>query len=107
MVPPGHPPYEPQYESTFEDDRAALHFTGANFDYFFEGIARTLRDYPKAESVEVPDGDGIRILPTYRSWPDLPRLYIFYRIQENPNRIVFLGMTPAWTQDLPPAGFES
>jgi hypothetical protein len=100
--PPGHPPYEPRYEHTFLEDRAKLGLNGADFDRFLEDLERVLRDYPYAESVEVPDGDGVRLLPTYRSFPDIPPLLIFYEVEDDPNAIVFLGISPGWSaRDLP------
>jgi hypothetical protein len=100
--PPGHPPYEPKYEDTFLEDRVSLGLTGGDFDHFLEDLRRVLRHNPYAESVEVPDGEGIRMLPTYRSFPDIPPLLIFYEVEEDPNRIVFLGISPGWSaEDVP------
>ena len=97
--PPGHPPYEPKYEPSFVEDREKLGFTGPDFDHHFEKVARALRDYPFGESVEVPDSDGIRLHPTHNSLQDLPAMCVLYRVEENPNEIVFVALTPAWTKD--------
>ena len=37
--------------------------------------------------------------PTRMAFPDIPPLYVYYRVEENPNRIVYLGLSPAWTHD--------
>lgn len=101
--PPGHPPYKPRYESSFGEDRVKVGLSGPDFDHHFEKLARSLRDYPFGQSVEIPNGDGIRLQPTYEAAPDLPAMCLLYQVEENPNEIVFLGLTPAWTDDdIPP-----
>jgi hypothetical protein len=99
--PPGHPPFEPRHEASFAEDRRALNLHGPDFDHFFADVERTLRDYPYLESVAVEE--DIRMRQTRSCAPDLPPLYVYYRVQENPNRIVFLGLSQAWSkQDLQP-----
>jgi hypothetical protein len=101
--PPGHLPFEPIYEPSFAADRATLGLSGRDFDFRFKDIENDRRDYPYKESVEVPEGEGIRMMSTLKASPDLPALYVYYRVLENPNRIVFLGLSPAWSkQDLHP-----
>lgn len=97
--PPGHPRFEPYYEPSFIADRAALGFGGPNFDSFFSAVETYLGDYPWEYSVEVPESEGIRILSTRRAFPDIPPLYVYYRVEENPNRIHYLGLSPAWSQE--------
>lgn len=95
--PPGHPRFEPHYEPSFAADRAALGFAGPNFDGLFRAVETYLGDYPWEYSVEVPGSEGIRMLATRRAFPDMPPLYVYYRVEENPNRIRFLGLSPAWS----------
>jgi len=34
---------------------------------------------------------------------DIPPLYVYYLVEENPNKIVYIGLSPAWGQsDLVP-----
>jgi hypothetical protein len=96
--PPLQPPFEPHYEPTFEAHRARLGLTGPNFDYFFAAVQKLLRDYPYKYSVEVPDAHGIRMYPTEAAFPDIPALYIYYRVQHQPNRIIYVGLSPAWSK---------
>jgi hypothetical protein len=50
----------------------------------------------------VPDGNGILMLPTRDVALDIPPLYVYYRVEESPNTIAFLGLSPAWSEeDLP------
>jgi hypothetical protein len=89
---------------SFELARARLGLSGRNFDYFFADVERNRRDYPWAGAEEVPDSDGILMLPTKDAFPDVPPLYVYYRVREIPNRIRFLGLSRAWSEsDLPPA----
>ncbi len=41
--------------------------------------------------------------------PDIPPLYLYYRVEQDPNKIVFLGLSPAWSREETffPAAFES
>jgi hypothetical protein len=101
--PPGHPRFEPRYEPSFSADRVTLGLSGANFDHFFAAVEQHLADYPWASSEEVPGGEGIWMLPTRQAFPDIPPLYVYYRVEQNPNRIIYLGMSHAWSKlDLPP-----
>lgn len=91
------PPFEPRYGPSFRAHRRELGLAGANFDYFFRAVEVYLRDYPWEFSEEVPDSDGIRMLPTRNAFPDIPPLYVYYRVEQDPNRIFYLGLSPAWS----------
>lgn len=95
--PPGHPRFAPCYEKSFEHDRHALGLSGANFDHLFRHVENFLGDYPWQYSEEVPDSEGIRMLPTEEGFPDLPPLYVYYRVEQNPNKIIYLGLSQAWS----------
>jgi hypothetical protein len=97
--PPGHPRFAPCYEPSFDADRAELGLIGRNFDYFFQGVETALGDYPWQYSEEVPDSDGIRMRPTRDAFPDIPPLYVYYRVEQQPNKIIYLGLSRAWSQD--------
>lgn len=97
--PPLHPRFEPCYEPSFDVDRAKLGLAGQNFDHFFRDVENHLGDYPWQYSEEVPDSQGIRIIDTERAGaPDIPPLYVYYRVEQQPNKIVFLGLSPAWSK---------
>jgi hypothetical protein len=92
------PRFEPYFETSFDADRAALGLSGRPFDYFFRGVENYLANYPWKYSEEVKDSGGIRMLPTRDAFPDIPPLYVYYRVEQDPNKIVFLGLSPAWSQ---------
>ena len=96
---PLHPRFEPSHERSFASQRAKLGLAGENFDHFFRAIENFLGDYPWEYSDEVPNSQGIRMLPTRGGFPDVPPLYVYYRVEENPNKIVFLGLSPAWSRE--------
>jgi hypothetical protein len=95
---PWHPRFAPCYEPSFDHDKAELGLAGPNFDHFFRSVEVYVGDYPWEYSKEVPDSDGIRMLPTRRAFPDIPALYVYYRVEQNPNKIIYLGLSPAWSQ---------
>ncbi len=97
--PPGHPRFEPEYEPSFATDRAELGFGGPSFDFVFGEIEHYLADHPWAYSEEVPDGEGIRMLSTRQAFPDIPPLYVYYMVEEDPNKIRYLGLSRAWSQE--------
>jgi hypothetical protein len=96
--PLGQPRFEPLYEPTFTAHRARLGLTGSNFDYFFGAVEKLLGDYPYKYSEEVPESEGIRVLPTEAAFPDIPPLYVYYRVEHQPNRIRFMALSPAWSK---------
>lgn len=96
--PPGHPPFEPEHAPSFAAARARFGLSGAPFDYFFADVERNRADYPWQGATEVPDSGGILMLPTKDGFPDLPPLYVYYRVNEHPNRIHFLGLSQAWSE---------
>jgi hypothetical protein len=97
--PPLQPPFEPRYSAKFEAHRVRLGLTGEAFDYFWRAVEKQLSDYPYHRySREVPDHEGIRIFPTEEAYPDLPALYVYYRVEHQPNRIHYLALSPAWSR---------
>ena len=97
--------FEPQYEPSFAECRARLNLSGAPFDHFFADVEDAFCKDPYFASETVPEAQGIRIRPTRESFPDLPPLYVHYRIKRDPNRIVFFGLSRAWSnpgETLPP-----
>jgi hypothetical protein len=96
--PLGQPTFEPHHEPTFEAHRARLGLTGAPFDYFFSAVEKLLGDYPYKYSEEVPDSEGIRMLPTQAAFPDIPALYVYYRVRRQPNQIIYVALSPAWSK---------
>jgi hypothetical protein len=78
-------------------DVKALGLGGSSFWNYFRNVENHLGDYPKEGSMEVPESE-YRIQPTATRWPDLPALYVYFRVEENPNKIVFVRLSPAWTQ---------
>jgi hypothetical protein len=92
------PPFEPHYEASFDADRQALGLSGSNFNFFFETVERYLGNYPWKYSEEIPNSGGIRMLPTRDAFPDIPPLYVYYRVGQQPNKIYYLGLSPAWSK---------
>ena len=39
------------------------------------------------------------MLGTRDAFPDIPPLYVYYQVKERPNRIIYLGLSRAWSQD--------
>lgn len=106
-------PFGPRFTAVYDDDFAAdrgeLGLSGANFDHFFEDVERQLLDYPWIFSREVPDSGGTLMRETRNAFPDIPPLYVYYKvIQDSPRdcRVYFLGLSPAWSkEDLAPPPF--
>jgi hypothetical protein len=92
-------PYAAAYEPDFDTDRSNLGLGDKNFDYFFQGVETFLRNSPGQDSVEVPNSEGIWMMQTRHAFPDIPPLYVYYRIEEEPARnVVFIGLSRAWAQ---------
>ena len=100
--PPGHPRFEPHYEPSFESDRAELGLSGSNFDHFFRSVESFLGDYPWEYSEEVPESEGIWMLPTRDAFPDIPALYVYYCVEQHPSKIIYLGLSRARSHDETP-----
>ena len=96
--PPLHPRFTPCYEPDFDADRKSLGLTGKNFDHFFRNVENNVCDYPWEYSKEVPDSGGARMRETRGDYPDLPPLYVYYKVNVAENRIRFLGLSPAWSK---------
>jgi hypothetical protein len=102
---PQHRRFESQYEPSFASDRATLNLSGAPFDFFFKEIERFLADYPTIASTCVMPHERIWALRTKKGFADLPPLFVYYRLEERPNRIIFLGLSHDWSNsdDIGPA----
>lgn len=98
MPEPEQPRYAPVYEPSFDGELRALGLGGPSFDYFFREVEAQICTYPWENSTPVPDGDGIRMQGTENAWPDIPPLYLYFRVEQDPNRVVFLGVSPAWSR---------
>jgi hypothetical protein len=96
--PPGHPPFEPIYEPSFAEARARLGLSGASFDSRFADVERHLADYPRSSATKAPEHEGIWMLRTKEAFPDIPPLIVYYRVTEQPNRIVYLSLSPDWSK---------
>lgn len=93
------PRFAPSYEPSFDTHRAGLGLSGANFDHFFREVEFYVCDDPWMQfTEEVPDSDGIRMLSTRQAFPDIPPLYVYYRFEPEAGRVVFFGLSPAWSQ---------
>jgi len=89
----------PCYEHDCETGRAKLGLNGPNFDHFFRNVENHIGNFPwDWPSEEVPDSEGIRAVPTEYAAPDIPPMYVYYRVEHQPNKIVFLGLSPAWSE---------
>lgn len=94
------------YEQAFEADRKALGLGGSNFDHFFQGVEASVLDYPWEYSREVPASGGTRMRPTPENFPDLPALYVYYKVNAEECRVRFVGLSEAWSkEDLAPPPF--
>jgi hypothetical protein len=71
---------------------------GRPFDHFFLAVEKIVGDYPYDESMEIPESGGIRMRATRDAFPDLPPLYLYYRVEHDPNRVVFLSLSKAWSE---------
>jgi hypothetical protein len=94
---PGHPRFEPHYEPSFAEDRATLRLSGSDFDYFFADVENYLADYPTVSSTSVIPHEDIWMLRTRSGFPDLPPLFVYYRVEELPNKIIYLGLSRDWS----------
>jgi hypothetical protein len=88
--------FEPYYEPSFAECRRKLGLSGTYFDPFFKIAEQGLCRFPWLENEVTPNGKGTRIRPL-RGADDLPPLYIYYRIENDPDRIVFYGLSPRWS----------
>ena len=95
---PLHPRFRPDYQPSFQIHRRELGLAGPNFDHFFRAVESFLGDYPWEYSTLVPASEGMYMLPTRRSFPDIPPLYVYYRVEQKPNKVIFYGLSPAWSQ---------
>lgn len=97
MSSPSGPRFSPSYEPTFEAHRVALGLSGRNFDHFFQEVENFICGQPWRDSQEVPDGEGMRMQPTHDAAPDIPPLYVYFRVETDPNVVRFHGLSPAWS----------
>lgn len=98
MPVPFGPRFTVRYTNEFDADRRALGLAGRNFGFFFEEVERQILDYPRIHCVEVPDSGGVVMRATRSAFFDIPPLYVYYRVVEEPPQIVFMALSPAWSK---------
>jgi len=94
---PLHPRFTARYEPAFEEDRKRLGLAGPNFGHFFNGVETHICDYPWEYSREVPGSGGTRMLGTRDAFPDIPPLYVYFKVNADERRIAFVGLSEAWS----------
>jgi hypothetical protein len=96
------PRFVGRYEAKWESDLRRLGLAGPNFDYFWRELEEYVLDHPSMGK-PVPDGSGARSFKTDEALRDVPRLVGYYKPDFTTERVVFLGLDEAWTEeDLPP-----
>lgn len=99
--------WDADYEDDFHADRRKLGLAGPNFDYFFRDVEQNALDYPWEYSKEVPDSGGTRMRETREGFPDIPPLYVYWKVNAEECRVRFVGLSHAWSKtDLAPPPFE-
>jgi hypothetical protein len=104
---PLHPRFTARYEPAFEEDRKRLGLAGSNFDYLFSEVESHVYDYPWEYSRGVPASGGTRMLRTRDAFPDIPPLYVYFKVNAAERRIAVIGLSEAWSSTdsfRPPAG---
>jgi hypothetical protein len=96
---PWHPPFTAVYDERFVEARTRLGLSGSNFDHFFRDVKETILEYPWLNVEEVPESGGTLMRETRAAFPDVPPLYVYYKVNREENRILFLSLSPAWSVD--------
>jgi hypothetical protein len=96
---PFGPNFYASYEDAFGDDRERLGLGGSNFNHFFKEVERNILDYPWIHSRVVPDSGGTLMRETRYSFPDIPALYVYYKVNPETGHVRFVGLTEAWSAD--------
>jgi hypothetical protein len=97
-----HPSFEPYYHAAFIEQRRRLGLAGTNFDFFFKNVEHAILDYPYGD--EIPDTGGTMMRETRETFPDVPPLYVYFKLDTDNRRVLFLGLTQAWSAVDTPAG---
>jgi hypothetical protein len=105
---PFGPRFDASYEDAFHEDRRNLGLGGKNFDHFFRLVEENILDYPWIHSKVVPDSGGTLMRETRESFPDVPPLYVYYKVNAETHHVRFVGLTKAWSADevFPPFGVD-
>lgn len=108
MAFPFGPNFYASYEDQFTADRKNLGLGGPNFDHFFREVEANILDYPWINSKVVPDSGGTLMRETRYSFPDVPPLYVYYKVNPETGHVRFVGLTEAWSADdlFPPLDFD-
>jgi hypothetical protein len=96
---PWHPRFTAAYDEKFYAARRALGLSGTNFNHFFRDVEGTILEYPWLNAVEVPESGGTLMRETRAAFPDVPPLYVYYKVNREQNRIRFVSLSPAWSAD--------
>jgi hypothetical protein len=96
---PWHPRFTADYDERFTTARQRLGLSGSNFTHFFRDVEDHIVEYPWLNAVEVPDSGGTLMRETRASHPDVPPLYVYYKVNREERRIRFISLSPAWSAD--------
>ena len=101
---PEHPSssFEPYYHGDFIEHRRRLGLAGTNFDFFFKDVEQAILEYPYGD--EIPDSGRTIMRETREAFPDVPPLYVYFKLDAENRRVLFLGLTQAWSAPDTPAG---
>lgn len=86
------------YEDAFEEDRRNLGLGGPNFDFFFMQVEAQVLAFPWVNAEYVPESEDTLMRETREPQPDLPALYVYYKVSVQDERVRFIALSPAWSK---------
>lgn len=91
----------------WEEDLKRLGLYGRNFDTFWKPVEEFILGSDHMVGNPLPDGSGARSFLTEEGAPDLPKLVVYLKGDEEAHRVVFLGCDSASVStDFPPADWR-
>ncbi len=95
-----------RYENKWEEDLRRLGLYGPNFDTFWHPIESFIAATPHVGH-PLLDGSGARGFLTEEGFPDVRKLVVYFKFDEDAERLVFLGLDDAsLPEDFPPDPWE-
>lgn len=96
-----------RYMERWEQDLIDLGLYGPNFDTFWRPVEEFILGSDRPVGHLLLDGSGARGFLTEDGAPDLPKLVVYLKADEENGRIVFLGCDSAsLPDDYPPADWR-